>query len=628
MGTFCSLLAFLLLHGYIKKSRRLAATGVKWGTLGNAVRYNIVASALNSLAKSAATASFAASSEGYHSKSHSAFNNINNSHAYSNHGHTSSTGDDISVDNDDEWVHFQPTPEFHAKNWRPQVLTLVDVDSNGTPENLHVLSLAAQLQKTGQGINVVISIIDRSAVAEADKITAAVNSICFDEETGSTTTNGPSFEEESVHTDVSGLSCLNSANHPDRWRNEEEVISLASSGIDHFDTIKLIRRSKALLMVHMKKERMDGFAEVSSTDGKFFEAVWSAVIHTGLGPLSPNSILLSFPSFLIGKSGHASNNDNNVSKRDLFVQKQNQVKAEEYLRTIHGILNLGKAVILFKGSPTYPRHGVILPERGTIDIWWIVHDGGLLLLLPFLLSKHAVWCSNIDPSDAKRKGLRRKPRVSPCLLRVFAVTTKVMENPDKLRDAVIDHLERARIQAEVIVVDCMAGTNIAEYMRDGKSVGLNATSNGNTNFQQSMGLPQRGINRLSSLREDGISTHHMTLGEVFSSEAREEQCSSTKKDAAKKHDGEVTNEARQELFPETLTMDDASSAGGLDIASKLNDAIRSHSGNSNLVVTNLPLIRSDNNAETYFEFVDTVCKDLDNVMLVRGSGAEVITAYA
>ena len=29
--------------------------------------------------------------------------------------------------------------------------------------------------------------------------------------------------------------------------------------------------------------------------------------------------------------------------------------------------------------------------QGYIDIWWIVHDGGLLMLLPFLLKQHRTW---------------------------------------------------------------------------------------------------------------------------------------------------------------------------------------------------------------------------------------------
>jgi potassium/chloride transporter 4/5/6 len=32
-----------------------------------------------------------------------------------------------------------------------------------------------------------------------------------------------------------------------------------------------------------------------------------------------------------------------------------------------------------------------LQVKGTIDVWWIVHDGGLLMLLPFLLKQHRTW---------------------------------------------------------------------------------------------------------------------------------------------------------------------------------------------------------------------------------------------
>lgn len=28
---------------------------------------------------------------------------------------------------------------------------------------------------------------------------------------------------------------------------------------------------------------------------------------------------------------------------------------------------------------------------GAIDVWWIMHNGGLLILLPFLLRQHRVW---------------------------------------------------------------------------------------------------------------------------------------------------------------------------------------------------------------------------------------------
>ena len=265
VGTFVSVLAFLLLFAYIKKARRLAKSGVKWGTLGNAVRYNIVSSALNSLAKSAASSSFPTEVTMPMTEESIHLNGMD----------FSSDGSVLSGSLDrEECVHFQqPASEFHAKNWRPQLLTIMDVDYSGTPTNLHVMSLAAQLQRTGRGINVVISIIDRSQAAKAASVASAMHSICAE------------IDDSSVISEMTGTSGLAPAQikRSDRWKNEEVIDnhSLKTGGIDHIDTIKLIQRAKAIIMFQMRREGMDGFAEVSTTDGKWFEAVWSAVIHTG-----------------------------------------------------------------------------------------------------------------------------------------------------------------------------------------------------------------------------------------------------------------------------------------------------------------------------------------------------------
>lgn len=47
------------------------------------------------------------------------------------------------------------------------------------------------------------------------------------------------------------------------------------------------------------------------------------------------------------------------------------------------------AVLVPKGINWFPSN--IDRMKGNIDIWWVVHDGGLLMLLPFLLLKHKVW---------------------------------------------------------------------------------------------------------------------------------------------------------------------------------------------------------------------------------------------
>lgn len=48
-----------------------------------------------------------------------------------------------------------------------------------------------------------------------------------------------------------------------------------------------------------------------------------------------------------------------------------------------------QALLVAKNIDHFPDNQERLKE-GTIDVWWIVHDGGLLMLLPFLLRQHKV----------------------------------------------------------------------------------------------------------------------------------------------------------------------------------------------------------------------------------------------
>ena len=47
-----------------------------------------------------------------------------------------------------------------------------------------------------------------------------------------------------------------------------------------------------------------------------------------------------------------------------------------------------KALLVPKYVDNFPVEGTA--NEGTIDVWWVVHDGGLLMLLPFLLKQHKV----------------------------------------------------------------------------------------------------------------------------------------------------------------------------------------------------------------------------------------------
>lgn len=69
---------------------------------------------------------------------------------------------------------------------------------------------------------------------------------------------------------------------------------------------------------------------------------------------------------------------------------------------------------------------------GKVDVWWVVHDGGMMMLLPFLLKQHKSWRST--------------------RLRVFTVSHQ-NENSQKMKEDLVKFLYHLRIEAEVDVYE-------------------------------------------------------------------------------------------------------------------------------------------------------------------------------
>ena len=521
---------FTLLYGCNKRHRM--TTHRNWGDVGNSIRYTIVTALLRKL--------------------------------------TGTT-----------------TEQFHAKNWRPQILTVVDTnpEKNNAPMNLHVLSLAGHLKK-GRGINMVVSVVR-----------------------GTPQANG----EDNVDGNSGSL------------------------GFDSPGTCRLVTTVKSRLLRHMAREEMDGFAEVAATlcpHGSVAQCVHSAAVHSGLGPLSPNAVMLSYPD------RWSRNRRPGGCNREEPGSPKNYDLEADYVRTVSGVLNLHKAVMLFKGSDAYPS-GKEVVRNATIDVWWVVHDGGLLLLLPFIISKNRVW---------GRGGAR---------LRLFAVATSPTERPDRLREAVVQHLSKARISASVQVVD-MSDSTIAEDMRAISGVGFGEISDGNNDQWAAESAAGR--------------VNEMTVGEVFSRETYDVPYHAISPDLNERDEdnfdmeygsgrGQGTaaavsktlrpsvnvncdsNDDGMAVSPDDVYGDDTDtdvdsgfgvSAGRLpgrrgraETALAFNSLLRLHSSRANLVVTNLPLIRGGGwPPSDFFKYVDKLTDGLDNVLLVRGSGTEVITTYA
>ena len=207
---------------------------------------------------------------------------------------------------------------FHAKNWRPQLLTIIDVDENGNPLKPHLLALAGQLKK-GKGLNMFAALI-KGDVLDSE--------VC------------------------------------ERAKDVRQVLKLhmQNEAIQGFLEVSERASERAKRASRNKKSTTNPFAPFSlgqvipsGQGSNSCENVWGAAIHSGLGPLSPNAVLIGWP----GRWADDEHKDD---------------RAEAFVKTLKGLTNLNKAILVLKGGEELP-HSIERMLNETIDIWWIVHDG-------------------------------------------------------------------------------------------------------------------------------------------------------------------------------------------------------------------------------------------------------------
>ncbi|XP_067665686.1 solute carrier family 12 member 2-like isoform X1 [Haliotis asinina] len=80
---------------------------------------------------------------------------------------------------------------------------------------------------------------------------------------------------------------------------------------------------------------------------------------------------------------------------------------------------------VLKGINMFKRH----PKKGTIDVWWLFDDGGLTLLIPYILTTKAHWrgCKlRVFTAGTKKGELDREQRQMATLLSKFRIECKDM----------------------------------------------------------------------------------------------------------------------------------------------------------------------------------------------------------
>ena len=169
----------------------------------------------------------------------------------------------------------------------------------------------------------------------------------------------------------------------------------------------------------MKDMGVQGFAMTvlthDATEGKAY-----AIQCAGLGPLTPNTVLMGWPWWW-------------KSNPDKYVP--------EFLSTIHQATLRQKALLVCHNVKDFPTNDE--PQTGFIDVWWIKHDGGLLLLISHLLQKHRVW---------RRCGLR------------LHLITEVGTDPEHLKQRIHKLLNRINITASVEEVIQIDTDSLLPYM--------------------------------------------------------------------------------------------------------------------------------------------------------------------
>ncbi|URE10039.1 Amino acid permease [Musa troglodytarum] len=162
------------------------------------------------------------------------------------------------------------------------------------------------------------------------------------------------------------------------------------------------------MSTYIDYKRCEGVAEIvvapTMSDG------FRGIVQTmGLGNLKPNIVVMRYPE---------------IWRRENLTQIPST-----FVSIIDDCIIANKAVVIVKGLDEWP--GEYQRQYGTIDLYWIVRDGGLMLLLSQLLLT--------------------KESFESCKIQVFCIAEEDTE-AEELKADVKKFLYDLRMQAEVIVI--------------------------------------------------------------------------------------------------------------------------------------------------------------------------------
>uniref|UniRef100_A0A7N6B0B2 Solute carrier family 12 member 5a n=1 Tax=Anabas testudineus TaxID=64144 RepID=A0A7N6B0B2_ANATE len=411
------------------------------------------------------------------------------------------------------------------------------------------------------------------------------------------------------------------------------IVGTALQGT-YLDNHEQAQRAEQALHKLMETEKVKGFCQVT-VSSNLRDATSHLLQASGLGGLKHNAVLVSWPRNW--KQG-----DDHQTWRN-FVELVRETTAAKL------------ALLVPKNIAAFPSNGERFTE-GHIDVWWIVHDGGMLMLLPFLLRQHKV--------------LKEKKKETFTCLQIMD------DNSIQMKKDLTTFLYHLRIDAMVEVVE-MHDSDISAYTYEKTLVmeqrsqmlkQINLTKNEREREIQSITDSSRGSIRRKnpaavttqlSVTEDPpaaskeekpeeeVQLIHdnttpaspatpatpLTPAEGAQSPGEQVQMTWTEKCDGEpaKPPGAATPEGIKDIFnmkPEWENLNQ-SNVRRMHTALRLNEVIMKKSSEAKLVLLNMPgPPKNRTGDENYMEFLEVLTEGLNRVLLVRGGGREVITIYS
>ncbi|XP_077445499.1 solute carrier family 12 member 4 isoform X4 [Stigmatopora argus] len=366
----------------------------------------------------------------------------------------------------------------------------------------------------------------------------------------------------------------------------------------------------------MDKERVKGFCQCIVAQ-KAREGISHMIQSSGLGGMKPNTVVMGWP--------HA------------WRQSEDPQSWKTFIHTVRVTTAAHLALLVPKNISLFPSNREPCTE-GYMDVWWIVHDGGMLMLLPFLLRQHKVW---------------RK-----CSMRIFTVA-QMEDNSIQMKKDLATFLYHLRIEAEVEVVE-MHNSDISAYtyertlMMEQRSqmlrqMRLSKSDRERERVRWSFDDAQLVKDRNSMLRLTSIGSDEEDdtegaerdqpsasvavaagAGDGCSSERHRRVQMTWTKEKASQYRAAHSGCSTPEGFRDMLSIrPDHSNVRRMHTAVKLNEVIVNKSHDARVVLLNMPgPPKNPEGEENYMEFLEVLTEGLERVLLVRGGGSEVITIYS